>query len=277
MESIKIALLGDMHYFTPQYSRKEKLIQDEIDVFYQEYLNMVKASFPVTSAISVGDLTHRGTRNEFNRIYELIRKSGLSLSHVMGNHDLFCHTRDELNDLEFYKRDTADQSCVGSFVYVDTPLEKCEENWGGKLNDYQLELIAAQREKASSTPVITVAHHPVYNTTEGSTEYLMSIDPNTDMNKLLCPSVRPSVFVCGHVHLFSCVKTNGWWYIQIPSIFAGRHIFALEFCENRLWLLAEPIKDQKWIERAELFGCNLIGHTYFEDKDIILPLNNPII
>ena len=261
----RIGILGDVHYINSKQELKQELAV-QLKSYYIACLEYLKKETQTARFLSVGDIAHTGQKSEFLEFYDLIKSHGIDLSHVMGNHDLLQFKKYELTDLEYYRRDCLIREEEYDILFLDTAKEKKEEDWGGILNNSQLELLKKCVIESNQRLLIVVAHHPIFDTTYGSTDYLMSIEENAEINHILDMKVGQGIFVCGHTHLSSMVKKKNWSMIQAASIMNMNTIPFLLINHGEAFVVWSRIKDKELKEAGCIIGSSLKGYTYLSDK-----------
>lgn len=261
----RIGILGDVHYLcSPQSFKRPSSVK--LRPYYEAVLEYLTEKMQTATFLSVGDIAHNGRKSEFSEFYSLVKARHMKLSHVMGNHDLLIHGKDELAGLEFYRRDclVRGESCY--ILYLDTAKERREDDWGGILTGRQLDLLERSVTESGKRPLVVAAHHPVYGTTYGSTDYLMSIEANERIGSILERKEGQGIFVNGHTHLSSMARRGSWTFVQAASIMNMNAVPFIETDGESAQVVWIPVNDQALKETGYKIGSNLYGYTYLSDE-----------
>lgn len=260
-----IGILGDVHYIKSKQELKQAS-DVQLKPYYEAFLSYMMKETHSSKFLSVGDIAHTGQKSEFFEFYDLIREYQIDLSHVMGNHDLLRYKKDEFADLEFYRRDSLLREKDYDILFLDTAKEKREDDWGGLLTGSQLEFLKKCVVESGHKLLIIVAHHPIFDTTYGSTDYLMSIDENETIHRILDMKIGQGIFVCGHTHLSSMIKKKNWLIVQAASIMNMNTMPILQVDHGEAKVVWIHVKDRVLKETGYKIGSNLKGYTYLSDK-----------
>ncbi|WIV19916.1 metallophosphoesterase [Paenibacillus polygoni] len=211
---MRIALIGDLHYHEADQTLGNWV--EARDAFYKNMLHHFLSS-EADLYISLGDLTNLGTTSELREVYEIIHSYERRFHHVLGNHDTYTQPKKEI------QKQTG-QACYYSItmedfilVFLDTTREMDVRNWGGWLDEEQLNWFEQVVQNSGTKPTLVFAHHPVYLTTTGSDREKGSIDPSIDMWRILRQKKGTGIYFNGHTHVDSIMEQNGWTFIQLSA------------------------------------------------------------
>jgi Icc protein len=226
---MRLVLLGDLHYHEIDHSIPGLL--EARTVFYhtmlENFMNM-----EADLHISLGDLTNFGSALELQEVYELVRRKDKTFIHVLGNHDLYTQTRREVLEITGQQRYHAIDTETAMLVFLDTTKEMDIEDWGGWMEDEQLQWFSDMVDVSGSKPMLVFGHHPVYNTTARSETEKGSIHPSIDMWHILNRKKGIGVYFNGHTHVDSIVAQNNWTFVQLSSSL-DEHGFRIVECEEQ--------------------------------------------
>ncbi|PZE22821.1 metallophosphoesterase family protein [Paenibacillus xerothermodurans] len=211
---MRLVLMGDFHY-----SRMAAGTQEMIEARDQAY-NVMLSTFLTMEGdfhISLGDLTHEGFPEEFRYVFDRINGSGRNFIHVLGNHDAYSIPKADILAITGQQRYSAIDTQEATLIFLDSTKEMDHNDWGGEMDDQQLEWLQQQLDKSGVKPVFVFSHHPVYATTTRSDMDKLSIHPDIDMKAVLNTKKGPGFFFCGHNHVNSIVQQDGWHYIQTAA------------------------------------------------------------
>ncbi|MFC0213362.1 metallophosphoesterase family protein [Paenibacillus chartarius] len=175
--------------------------------------------------VSLGDLTQDGLerehRNVFGHIEEL--KGGRFFIHIPGNHDLL---QGDAWETERWSGGT--DPVRGGFgvlereeaalVFLNTAQTRMPADWGGRLDEVQLEALRKQLLAAQGKPVLVFAHHPLPLTTTMSDIPLMRVEEADALLDVIGRQADgPRFWFNGHNHMHSIVRSGAWTCIQTAS------------------------------------------------------------
>ncbi len=222
---MRFIILGDLHYAI--YADPQ--IADSRDRVFEALFGQV-AGHQADLVFAIGDNTNRGTPTEFAGQDEIARSVGLNLVRITGNHDTDSYEKAEVaayflgghpsaSDTELY---TTFDFGPARFVLLDTSRVKVSsQDWSGYVSVEQLmwldETIEQFNQTSQPTNLIVLGHHPLYNTTDRSTEDKLYIANSTAVEQTFARLTRrPGIYICGHNHSNSLAgpDTHGWYYVQ---------------------------------------------------------------
>ncbi|MFD2331689.1 metallophosphoesterase family protein [Cohnella sp. GCM10020058] len=249
---MKILIMGDLHY-TAELVNSDEGLETARDAFYEGYLQQF-LSVEADYYISVGDLTHAGLPSEFEFILSRVRSALPEgrFMFVLGNHDTYNLSKSDIERLTGQPRYLAIDLEEATLVLLDT-ARIVQDNWGGTLDDEQLDWLSGLTSRSGSKPMIVIAHHPVYGTTARSTEPMFSVEPPIDLLSILAAHQGPGFYVNGHNHVRSTVQNGRWHFIQTASVTDVPSAILLELQGDRVTIENIPLRTAFDRERLERF------------------------
>ncbi|OXM82579.1 metallophosphoesterase family protein [Paenibacillus rigui] len=255
---MRIIVMGDLHYSLMENGTTEMLeARDKVYADMLEHFVGLDAEFH----ISIGDLVHEGLPEEFNYVLNRIDSSERSFIHVLGNHDTYALPKSDVVAITRQQRYHAIEGEEAMLIFLDTTKEMNRDDWGGEMDAKQLEWLQAQLEKSGNKPVLVFAHHPIYGTTARSTEEKMSIDPQMDMLDVLNRKKGHGFYFCGHNHMNSIVKKDGWHYIQTAACLDVPAFRRVELNEQGVQIDLVAVDKADLADYIALFNTEVTGLT----------------
>lgn len=189
------------------------------DYYYEEYF---KTLFEQEADIyvSLGDLTNMGEREEYDLVFNLIKAHGQDkrFINLIGNHDTYVQSKEEVINnykIERYGSFTKDGICI---IYLDSTRDQNMADWSGVIDDEQLAWLEETLTTTQDNTLVVLSHHPVYGTTDASTDEKASIEPDNRIKEILENYQGKGYFFNGHTHVESIVEIGNWHYIQVGSV-----------------------------------------------------------
>ncbi len=255
-ESMKIAVIGDLHY--PTVKEEYALSQRERQDFYESFMAHF-FSVPADLYVSIGDLTNFGTQDELEGIYAIIDQHQKPFVHVLGNHDVYAMPREEV--LKITKQDRFHSLSTESAVlaFLDTAQEQNYEDWGGTLDLEQQFWLADVVADSGNRPLLVFGHHPVYGTTKNSSKEKRSISPDIPMWDLLNNKQNAGLYVNGHNHFNSIAAREQWTFLQIAAVLDEQAVRVIDISEAMISIDYIPFFDPNLRQQARDIG-NAIDH-----------------
>lgn len=238
---MRFVVLGDLHYAT--YA--DPALAAARDRTFGAFFSQVAAAH-ADFVFAIGDATNRGTVEELAGQDAVAAQSGVKLIRITGNHDTDSQEKSEMANFflggspsvsptELY---TSFDSGPTRFVLLDTSRVKMSgTNWSGFVSDEQLEWFASEVERfnAASTSAyfVVLGHHPIFGTTQRSTEKWLNIENSEALHALFGKLRRGTRFyICGHNHTNSIFGPDamGWYYVQAgaPLICQGYRLITID-------------------------------------------------
>ncbi len=250
---MKIALFSDLHY--PAIDERVPGLLEARASFYKEFIDQFLA-IDARLHVSLGDLTNYGMAHELNNIYSLIGDSR-EFIHVLGNHDNYSLTKQELLALTGQKQYHSFETEQAVFAFLDTARELDYECWGGWIDDEQLEWFEHVIQNSGEKPLLVFAHHPVHNTTKGSELNNGSIHPSIDMRRLLEQKKGIGMYFNGHMHCDSIVQENNWTFVQTAACLDEQSFRVIEIQDEQIVVSSIDLDDEALKQNATLIYENM--------------------
>ncbi|MGO4697913.1 metallophosphoesterase [Paenibacillus sp. 2TAB26] len=248
---MRLVLFGDLHFFDNKFVQGNEELLRAKECFYEKYLQKL-FEIEADLHISLGDLTHMGTEEEFENVYQYIRSSGVSFRQVLGNHDAYELPKTKLQYLIDQPLNDVYETSDALFVFVDSTREMDPQDYSGHLNPEQLEWLEAQMFVSPSKPILVFAHHPLYNTTTGSLDEKMHIDPTIDMRAVLQKRQGNCFYFNGHNHVHSIVKEGQWNFIQTAAGLCHPSIRIVEIDKSEVRTRIVAFEDEELVRAAQV-------------------------
>lgn len=278
---MKIAVIGDLHY--PTVKEEYALSQRERQDFYESFMAHF-FSVPADLYVSIGDLTNFGTQDELEGIYAIIDQHQKPFVHVLGNHDVYAMTREEV--LKITKQDRFHSLSTDSAVlaFLDTAQEQNYEDWGGTLDLEQQFWLADVVADSGNRPLLVFGHHPVYGTTKNSSKEKRSISPDIPMWDLLNNKQNAGLYVNGHNHFNSIAAREQWTFLQIAAVLDEQAVRVIDISDAMISIDYVPFVDPNLRQQAYTIGSaidhfSLNTHRLGTEADVkyAIPLAAPTI
>ncbi|WP_033542601.1 metallophosphoesterase family protein [Planococcus sp. CAU13] len=253
---MKIAVIGDLHY--PSVNAEYALLRQERQLFYESFMAHF-FSIPADLYVSIGDLTNFGSQDELEDIYAIIDQHHKPFVHVLGNHDLYGMSRDEVLDITHQERFHSLTTEGAVLAFLDTAKEMDYEDWGGTLDTIQQQWLADIVEKSGDRPLIVFGHHPVYGTTKNSSLEKRCISPDIPMWDILNKKQNAGLYVNGHNHFNSIAAREQWTFLQIAAVLDEQAVRVIEISDAFISIDYVPFADNELQQRARAIG-NAINH-----------------
>nr|WP_249435790.1 metallophosphoesterase [Paenibacillus sp. Marseille-Q4541] len=235
--------MGDLHYHEADPTLGNWT--EARDAFYKNMLHHY-FSCEADLYISLGDLTNFGTKRELQEVYEIIHSYERKFHHVLGNHDTYSQPKKDI------QKQTG-QACYYSvtmedyvLVFLDTTREMDLENWGGWIDEEQLNWFEEVVQTSGTKPMLVFAHHPVHLTTRGSDRDKGSIDPSIDMWRILRQKKGSGLYFNGHTHMDSIVVQHNWTFVQLSACL-----------DEHAYRLAEIVGEEVQIQAVDIMDSAL--------------------
>ncbi|MGP7817110.1 metallophosphoesterase family protein [Niallia sp. 01092] len=259
---MKIVVMGDLHY--PAIDENISGLMDARANFYRVFIERF-LEIDADLHVSLGDLTNFGLSLEFEGIYNLLRKKDRNFFHVLGNHDVYGQTKKEvlsITDQPRYHSITTDSAV---FAFLDTAREMDFEDWGGWMDEEQLDWFQEVVWTSGTKPLIVFAHHPVYNTTKNSEIDKGSIHPSIDMWNILEQKEGIGVYVNGHTHVNSIVQKENWTFVQTSACLDEHAFRIIDINKDEIHISTIDILDSEVVDNAPTIYNHIKYFTHTPD------------
>lgn len=273
---MRLVLMGDLHYH--EIDKSVPGLPEARTAFYHTLLGRF-LDMDADLHISLGDLTNFGSSLELEEVYGLLQREDRNFIHVLGNHDLYWQTRREVLEITGQQRYHAIDTGTAMLVFLDTAKELDFDDWGGWLDDEQLQWLESKVEASGTKPLLVFGHHPVYNTTARSEREKGSIHPSIDMWRILNRKKGVGVYFNGHTHVDSIVAQNNWTFVQLSACLDQHGFRIVEFADEAITISAVDITDADVLENAPLLHQNMVHFSHNPDargtdadRELVIPL-----
>ena len=254
--TMRLMVMGDFHYSRME-SRSAEMLAARDEAFSTMLGKFLE--WDADLHISLGDLTHEGHPEELEFVFDSIESSGRPFIHVLGNHDTLSLPKNEILTITGQQRYHAIDREEAMLLFIDTTKEMNADDWGGEMDEEQLQWLDAQLETSGDKPVFIFAHHPVYATTERSSNEKGSIHPGIKMKEVLKKKEGFGFYFCGHNHVNSIVKLDGWHYIQTAACLDNPAFRVVDLSEGKVKISHIPIDDNTLADHITKFHKGMPG------------------
>ncbi|MCY0893347.1 MAG: metallophosphoesterase [Acidibacillus sp.] len=218
----RIAVIGDVHY-----SLTNSLHGEDRKLFYHGLLD-VFFSTKADLHVALGDISHNGTHEEWEEFISLAKhlaaKHNCNFQLIIGNHDTLHYTKSEIVALTKQPLYSMIEWQDLRIILLDTTKECSPLDWGGEIDEVQLQWLRSLRTHPSKVTAI-FAHHPFPNTTSGSHEVMMSLAEPYKIYSELSQSNCRVIYINGHNHTHSVFADATLWpkwtFVQAASILSS--------------------------------------------------------
>ncbi|MCM3715821.1 metallophosphoesterase [Alkalihalobacillus oceani] len=259
---MKLALIGDLHY--PDIDAAIDGLAEAREVFYKRFIDhflQVEADL----YLSLGDLTNYGHSSELEDIYRLINHHQKNFIHVLGNHDLYAQPREAVLTISGQKRYHTIETDEAVLAFLDTAKEMDYEDWGGWLDEEQLDWLEEVVAESGTKPLLVFAHHPVYQTTKRSDHEKGSIHPEIDVWSILEKKRGIGMYFNGHTHIDSIVKKENWTFVQVSACLDQHALRLIELTPEEIIVSAVDVEDLVMAEAAPVVYKHMNHFTHQTD------------
>jgi predicted phosphodiesterase len=232
--------------------------------------------------ISLGDLTNFGSSSELQEVYEILRRKERTFIHVLGNHDLYAQTRNEVLAITGQQRYHAIDTEKAVLVFLDSAKEMDFDDWGGWVDDEQLHWFEEVVKASGTKPLLVFAHHPVYQTTTRSERDKGSIHPSIEMWPILNRKNGTGIYFNGHTHVDSIVEQNNWTFVQLSASLDQHGFRIVEIDEEEIRISAVDILEAGVLDHAPTlyqhmkhFSHNPEARGKDVEREVVIPLFTP--
>ncbi|MED1953986.1 metallophosphoesterase family protein [Brevibacillus centrosporus] len=253
---MRLMIMGDFHYSRMANSTEE--MQAARDKAFSTMLGKF-LEWDADLHISLGDLRHEGHPEELEFVFDSMESSGRPFIHVLGNHDTLSLPKTEILTITGQQQYHAIDMEEVMLLFIDTTKEMNEDDWGGEMDEEQLQWLQSQLETSGDKPVFIFAHHPVYATTARSTHEKGSIHPDINMKEVLKKKEGYGFYFCGHNHVNSIVQQEGWHYIQTAACLDIPAFRVVDLSEGKVKISHIPINDSSLADHIATFHKGMPG------------------
>lgn len=260
--SLKLVMLGDLHYPIMQHATDP--LRTTRNAFFSEILRQF-ASMDADYYISLGDLTNEGLPEELSDVMELLKplNSEGNFIHVLGNHDTYSIPKKDILAITEQQRYSSIDTEEAIFLFLDSTKEMKRDDWGGELDIEQLTWLEQKVVQSGSKPLFICCHHPLYDTTTGSTAEMMYTQPATKIWSILEKKVGKGFFFNGHNHSNSIVARGQWHFIQTAACLDVPAFRTMQLVNGKVEIRLSLLNNPELLDNAKLVGENMV---YFRPK-----------
>lgn len=254
--ALKIAVISDLHY--PSASDLDEITVKNRDEFYSTFIKDF-LSQEADFYVSIGDLTNFGSKDELDGIYSYIRQYQRSFIHVLGNHDLYCQTREEVMNQVGMNGNHSIETEEAYLLFLETAREMDFNNWGGWISEEQQNWLEEEIKKSGDKLMLIFAHHPVFDTTTRSNMPMLSVEPSIDIWSILSKKKGKGIYINGHNHVDSIVSNEHWTFIQFAAVMDDQSVRMLDISNIHCNVTAVNVGTEQSRQQANIIG-NAIDH-----------------
>lgn len=220
----RLAIIGDLHYSVDALDNVSARSRNE---FYDALLNSF-FSCDADFHIALGDLTHFGTEAEWLQLVDLVSHINgtyqRNFRYILGNHDTLEVSKQRVAEITRLPRFFMEELNSCKCAFIDTTYEASPKNWGGFVDDEQLEWLS-QQPIETERPLLLFGHHPLPRTTLESEKPMMSIDNGHELAQRVQPIGYPIVYFNGHNHIHNIVNQlnsyPNWTFVQSSAVLSA--------------------------------------------------------
>ncbi len=280
--SLRLAVIGDLHF--PRLRNHLESVVARRDEFYRTLLTQFFIH-PADLHVVLGDVTHEGTKEEWTAVYSLLtslaNKYNRQFHILLGNHDTLAFSKKEIEEHTGMPRYTFHDTSSCRLLLLDTTKEATPANWGGLIDDQELEWLAGLPAPTANCTLV-FGHHPFPNTTAESEIPMMS----AENAHALVPLVHSNrvVYFNGHNHVNSITTGSGdlshWTFVQAASVLCSPSFRVVEVSDDEISVSTVFVDGPTLYEDAQAVRGALTGYAHKPlakgqtvDHDIRLPLS----
>lgn len=251
MKTMKIAVIGDLHY--PALAEEYAFIKEDRKKFYVNFMERF-FSIPADLYVSIGDLTNYGLKEELEEIYAIIDQHQKPFVQVLGNHDLYGQTRHEVLTITQQKRYRDISTDQAVLAFLDTAKEQDYRDCGGALDPAQLYWLKGVVEQSGNRPLIVFGHHPVYDTTIQSDQEARSIHPGIPVWEVLNKKQGAGLYINGHNHCNSIAVREQWNFMQLAAVLDEQTARIIDLSDTEISIETIDLYDPELQKSAQVIG-----------------------
>src|SRR5690625_101617 len=146
-----------------------------------------------------------GEPEKYDLVFNLITAHGKDkkVINLIGNHDTYVQNKEAVINnyrMERYGSFIKDDICI---IYLESTRDQNMADWSGVVDDDQLAWLGEMLNTTQDNTVVVFSHHPVYGTTDASTDEKVSIEPDNRIKEILENYKGKGYFFNGHTHVES--------------------------------------------------------------------------
>ncbi len=142
-------------------------------------------------------------------------------------------------------------------VFLDTAKEMDVNDWGGWVDDEQLQWFEEMVKASGTKPLLVFGHHPVYQTTARSERDKGSIHPDIEMWRVLRQKKGTGIYFNGHTHVDSIVEQNNWTFIQLSACLDQHGFRIVEIADKEIRISAVDIDEAILTDHAPILHLHM--------------------
>lgn len=264
---MKLIVFGDFHYLSDtnydptnkyyDYSTEFRELKNDFFEFGIKSIFEEEADY----YISLGDLTNFGREDELRGVFDLIEETGKKdrFVHVIGNHDLYSFTADELIEMTGQNYNYSVETDEAKLIFINSAYDINFEKYSGHLSQEEVAWLGDEIEGAGEKPCLVFAHHPVYDTVLRSNFENLSIEPSVGIEKALARKKEgQGVFLAGHNHHESIESRNNWTFVNLDAFIDHPKYSLIEIDNTKIEVSSVDIEISEEQEEArEVIGSNM--------------------
>lgn len=273
---MRLIVMGDLHFHdtdaaNPSWTAaRDKFYRTVVGKFLDEEGDY---------HISLGDLTNYGTATELAGIYDFLNKRSRTFYHALGNHDLYAQKRADVLGFTGQARYHAMETELATLVFLDTAKEQDFLDWGGWVDEEQLQWFEGVVRASGTKPMLVFAHHPVHRTTKRSEREKGSIHASIDMRRILTQKQGVGLYFNGHTHIDSIHREGNWTFVQLSSVL-DQHAFRVVDVEaDAIRVTAVDVREGDALDTAATLYAHMPHFTHnpeargeADDRECVVPL-----
>lgn len=253
---MRIVCLGDTHYSSMRWRTKE--LKEQNHYFYSRIFETFFAQ-DADLYVSLGDLTHYGSRREFGSVYRLIhqyKKADQRFEAVVGNHDLLVQTKASYRQLTGSRLYWSEDHPEAKLIFMDTCRALHPGKSSSAIDFDQRTFVKKELQSAGEKLVVIFAHHApermrFYNE---AGDY----DPSLTMDQLLAEKKGAGIFINGHLHRDRYFTKGQWAFLQFNDVLDEPTIRVLDFKEGQVTMSTVSLDSPEMIHASRMIIRSLI-------------------
>lgn len=252
----RLALIGDLHYSAmPAATAQARLARDE---FYRSLLNQF-FSVEADMHIALGDVTHEGHTEEWSHLRHLVTELGTprhrDFRFILGNHDSLAFSKaHSLSAMDEAPRYGIHETDVCRLIFLDTTKDSSRHDWGGVIDEEQLEWLRTLSHLPRKTTLV-FGHHPFPRTTSSSDEPMMYVANSEALVEVLRPISDTVVYFNGHNHIHSIAAADtaipNWSFVQSACPLSAFSFRTVEVSDSRVSISSVHLAEEEFADLSE--------------------------
>jgi Icc protein len=261
--TIRLAVMGDAHYCSEIPSELTSARDDYYRALFREFF-----ALDADVHILLGDVTHWGNPREWDFVLrttsELSKRYDRQFRFILGNHDTLRQSREDVLEQTESPRYAVDEFPNLRIVYLDTTKESSHDNWGGLVDQEQLDWLDEMSARENRYTIVC-GHHPIAQTTAGSDRDMMSIDNSREVLDKLANLSQEGLYLNGHNHVHSAVTgidtLPGWTFVQHSAVLSAP-VFRRYTVSDEAVHVSSYHADHDLLRQSELFRGLMMGYDH---------------